>query len=122
MKKLKTKWFNNWAVKNKIDNSTLNEGISNLENQLSAINLGSNLFKVRIARTGSGKSSGYRTIIVYKANEKAIFIYGFSKNEQENINKTELSMFKKLGKDLLNLTDSEIDKAINKKILHNLEV
>ncbi|MBN2617323.1 MAG: type II toxin-antitoxin system RelE/ParE family toxin [Spirochaetales bacterium] len=122
MKKLKTKWFNNWAVKNKIDNSTLNEGISNLENQLSAINLGSNLFKVRIARKGSGKSSGYRTIIVYKANEKAIFIYGFSKNEQENINKTELSMFKKLGKDLLNLTDSEIDKAINKKILHNLEV
>ncbi len=121
MKRIKTKWFNSWAKKNKINDISLFEGITNLENNLSTVSLGSSLYKVRISRKGAGKSSGFRTIIVFKSGEKAIYIYGFAKNEQDNISSTELSMFKKLGKDLLRLNDTELNKAVSNNALHLLE-
>ena len=89
---------------------------------LSAPSLGSHLYKVRIKREHSGKSSGFRTIIVYKENDRAIFLYGFGKNEKENIDKVELKYFKKLGKDLLELTSDQLKKYVVREILFDLEV
>jgi len=95
--------------------------IENLKSGLSTADLGSNLYKVRVKREHSGKSSGFRTIIVYKEKDKAIFLYGFGKNEKDNIDKTELQYFKKLGSDLLQLNSEQLSKIIEKKILFDLE-
>jgi hypothetical protein len=84
--------------------------------------LGSNLFKIRVKREHSGKSSGFRTIVVYKEGEKAIFLYGFGKNERENISKTEFLYFKKLGDDLLALNENKIKQLIKTKSLFEIEV
>lgn len=121
MKKLSTKWFKKWSKKVKLTNDDLLEAISDLEGGLSTIDLGSHLFKVRVKGKHSGKSSGFRTIIVYQEDEKAIFLYGFGKNEKENIDKAELQYFKKLGNDLLALDSKELDEFIGQKILFNLE-
>lgn len=96
--------------------------IVNLESGLSAVDLGGNLFKVRVKRNHSGKSSGFRTIIVYKSGEKVIFLYGFGKNEKDNLEKSELRYFKKLGSDLLSLNSEQIEQAISQNVLFNLEV
>jgi len=79
MLKLKTKWFNKWARKNSIPDSSLLEALENLTENLSGSNLGGGLYKVRTRRRRQGKSVGYRTIIAYKEMDKAIFLYGFSK-------------------------------------------
>jgi len=121
MRKLKTKWFNKWAKKNKLSSTNLIETIQNVESGLSSADLGSNLFKVRVAREGSGKSGGYRTLLVYKKDDRAIFLYGFAKNEQDNISKTELEMFKKLGNDLLKYNQNDLEKALDNGVLHLLE-
>ena len=121
MKKLKTKWFTKWARKNDIADSNLNEAIINLESELSSVNLGSNIYKVRIARKGSGKSGGFRTILVFKEEDRAIFIYGFAKNEMDNISGNELEYFKSLGKDLLNLNEQQLDTAIINNALLEIE-
>jgi len=105
-----------------LSNQTLVKAIKNLEMGLSAPSLGSHLYKVRIKREHSGKSSGFRTIIVYKENDRAIFLYGFGKNEKENIDKVELKYFKKLGKDLLELTSDQLKKYVVREILFDLEV
>lgn len=81
-----------------------------------------NLFKIRVKRAGKGKSSGFRTIVVYKKEEKAIFLYGFGKNEKSNIDKAELQYFKKLGSDLLALDAKQITDSAEKQILFDLEV
>ena len=122
MEKLTTKWFKKWAKKSKLKDNDLLDTVENLKNGLSAIDLGSNLFKVRVKREHSGKSSGFRTIVVYKENEKAIFLYGFGKNEQDNISKTELSYFKKLGNDFLGLDEKQIKQLIETKSLFEIEV
>ena len=70
---------------------------------------------------GQGKSSGYRTIVVYRERKRAIFLYGFAKNEKENVTSKELYFFQKLGSDLLKLSQSQIEKAIKDKVLFDLE-
>jgi hypothetical protein len=62
---------------------------------------------------GTGrKSSGFRTIILFKADDRAIFLFGFGKNEKENIDRNELQYFKILGNDLLSLNYKELENAI----------
>ena len=122
MKRLCTKWFKKWAKKVKLSNDHLIEAIDNLEKGLSVADLGSNLFKIRVKRAGQGKSSGFRTIIAYKKDDKAIFIYGFGKNEKSNIDKAESHYFKKLGTDLLGIDARQIEDLRKKQVLFDLEV
>ena len=122
VKKLSTKWFKKWAKNTNLSNETLLKAIINLETGLSSSGLGNHLYKVRIKREHSGKSSGFRTIIVYKENDRAIFLYGFGKNEKENIDKVELQYFTKLGNDLLRLTANQLKKYVVQEILFDLEV
>ena len=122
MKKLCTKWFKKWADKSKLSKTNLLEAITDLENGLSVSDLGGNLFKIRVKREGRGKSSGFRTIVIFKRSDKAIFLYGFGKNEKSNISNTELRYFKKLGNDLLALNPKEISSSLEKQILFDLEV
>jgi len=121
MKKLCTKWFKKWAKKMNLENHHLTEAVNNLEKGLSVADLGSNLFKIRVKRAGQGKSSGFRTIIAYRKEDKAIFLYGFGKNERSNISKSELHYFKKLGSDLLDIHVCQIEKLKEKKVLFDLE-
>lgn len=104
-----------------LTNHHLIEAVENLEKGLSAANLGSNLFKIRVSRAGQGKSSGFRTIIAYKKENKAIFLYGFGKNERSNIDKEELHYFKKLGSELLQANAHQIKKLKEEQVLFDLE-
>lgn len=122
MKKLSTKWFKKWAKKSKIKDQDLLDTVDNLIKGLSTADLGSNLFKIRVKREHSGKSSVFRTIVVFKENEKAVFLYGFGKNEKDNISKTELLYFKKLGNDFLALEENQIKQLIETKLLFEIEV
>lgn len=121
MKKLITKWFKKWSKKSNIDFNDLNDSILNLELGLSAARLGNNLYKVRVKRKDSGKSSAFRTIIVYKENEIAIFLYGFKKNEKDNVNSTELKYLMKLGNDLISLNNRELNKLMINNMLFDIE-
>ena len=90
--------------------------IENIKKGLSSYNLGGGLYKVRVASKSLGKSSGFRTIIVYKENDKVVVVYGFAKNEQENLSKSELLAFKKLSKDILKQSDKDIKRAIEQGV------
>ena len=121
MKKLKTKYFSRWARKSRLGDDQLLIASQELAAGLFAANLGSNLYKVRIAAQSSGKSSGYRTLIAYKKGDRLLFIFGFSKNELDNIDQKELESFKKLSKDYLSLSFSELERAIKMGVLTELE-
>jgi hypothetical protein len=107
MIKLKTKSFNKWAKKNSISDRVLLKTIDSIIENLNVVDLGGGLYKVRTPRVGHGKSSGYRTLVVYKKMDKAIFVYGFSKSEKENLDRDELKYLKKLSKNLLQLDEHE---------------
>ena len=121
MKSYSTKWFKKWSKKVKLSNQNLLDAIKDFESELSTVNLGSNLFKIRVKRKYRGKSSGFRTIVAYKKKERIIFLYGFSKNEKDNINKKEFQYLKKLGNDFLSLDINQFNIVLEQKIIFDLE-
>lgn len=115
MRIFKSAWFNRYAKKQKISDSQLINAISSAENDRMDADLGAGVIKQRIARQGGGKSDGYRTIIYYRRGERAFFIYGFGKNERNNIDASELKAFKALAPRYLSITPTEINKLLNNK-------
>lgn len=79
--------------------------------------LGGGLIKKRVARAGSGKSGGYRMMVAYREAERAVFLYGFAKNERDNIEPDELATLKDLADGLLTADDGMIAKALKDKSL-----
>jgi len=109
----KTKFFSKWQSKSsKLDNSSLIRAIEEMSNGLFDANLGGNLYKKRVAKKGFGKRSSYRTIIATKFAGVWIFIYGFSKNELDNISQDDLHDLKDLAHDLLSVPLDKLDKIV----------
>ena len=74
--------------------------------------LGGGVIKQRIARPHQGKSGGYRSIIYYRQEDKAFFVYGWSKSERANIDGDEEKEFKRQAKLTLALSDEQIAKLL----------
>jgi hypothetical protein len=108
----KNKLFHQWALKLKIADSALVDMISDLEKGLHDANLGGYVYKKRISIGSRGKGGGARTIIAFKARGKAFFIYGFSKNEKDNITEKEKEALKALAKLYFSYNDKQIQHAI----------
>ncbi len=70
------------------------------------------MVKQRVARPGHGKSKGYRTVILYRAGEKAIFVYGFSKSQRENIREDEKEQLKKMASHVLELSEEQLNELV----------
>lgn len=85
MRVFKTKEFKRFARKEKISDEDLCASIARAERGLVDANLGHGLIKQRIPRKGRGRSGGFRTVIAYRQGDRSYFVYGFAKNEKDNI-------------------------------------
>ncbi len=112
MKVYKNKLFNRFAKQENISNAHLLEAVDRAENGQIDANLGGGVIKQRIARQGRGKSSGYRTIVLFKKGEKFFFVYGFAKNERDNISAVELKAFKELANEMLNYSEDVVKMSV----------
>jgi len=117
----KNTWFQRFARKEKITDEVLKDAIARAEKGIINADLGGNVIKQRIARVGQGKSGGYRTIIIFKKGDKAFFVYGFAKNERDNIDKNETDAFKKSANELLALSDKHIQELIENGALTEVD-
>jgi len=98
----KTRWFDRWARKEGLTTPALCDAVREMV---------SGLFKKRIARSGQGKSGGYRTLVVANRGNRWVFVYGFPKNERSNIDRDEEEALKKLAAQLLSLTAQAVTQA-----------
>ena len=74
------------------------------------------VYKMRIARPGEGKSGGYRAIVFFRSEERTFFEYGFAKSDRDNIDEGELKEFKRKAKRVLSFTDEEIRDQLSRRI------
>jgi hypothetical protein len=70
------------------------------------------LVKQRLARSGQGKRGGYRTVIAFRREERAVFLYGFAKSERGNIDPDELDAFRRLARGFFDMTARQIASLI----------
>jgi hypothetical protein len=108
----KNAWFTRFAGREKIDDAALKEAVERAEKGAIDADLGGGVIKQRLARAGSGKSGGYRSIIVFRKGDRAFFLHGFAKSDRKNIEPRELADFKKLAKGYLALSNEQIQKML----------
>lgn len=117
MRIFKNKAFSKWAAKEGLSDEALRMAVTEIENGLIDADLGGYVIKKRVALTGRGKSGGARTLLAYRIENRAFFIYGFAKNARSNIKPDELKALKMLAAQLLSYNNSELDKAVEKRVL-----
>jgi hypothetical protein len=117
----KTRNFTRWARKTGLNDSLLKTAVLEIRSGLLEADLGGGIVKKRIALTGRGKRGSTRTLLATNRDNKWFFVFGFEKNELENISEKELATLKMLAKDLLGMTATQIKVAVGEGILVEVE-
>lgn len=113
MKKvLKTRRFSKWMRKTLLEDKMLRGAVTEMEDGLVDADLGGGVFKKRIALPGRGKSGSVRTLIATNRGDRWIFLYGFEKNERDNITKAELTALQNVADDLLGFSEPVLEEVI----------
>jgi len=117
----KTKWIARFVRRERIDDAGLKEAIARAERGIIDADLGGGLIKQRIARPGQGRSGGFRMIVAYRTEDRAFFLYGFAKNERENIEDSELQTLRDIAAELLAHDDTALHAAVGMGKLQEIE-
>jgi hypothetical protein len=105
-------WFDKFARKQDIADAVLAEAIDRAERGLIDADLGGGVVKQRVARQGEGRSGGYRTIILFRSGDRAVFVFGFAKSDRANITADELASFRRAAGYFLAFSNQEIDGEV----------
>lgn len=106
------RWFAKFAAKEKISDVALSDAVHRAEDGLIDADLGNGLIKQRIARQGGGKSGGYRSILIFRSGERAIFVFAFAKSAKANLNAAELKVYRKAASIMLGLGEDQIETEV----------
>ena len=68
-----------------------------MEQGLVDADLGGSVYKKRVLIQGRGKQGGARTLLAFRVEKRAFFLFGFTKNKQANISLKEEQALKLLA-------------------------
>jgi len=108
----KSTWFSRFAAKEGITDRELREMVNKLEAGQADADLGGGVYKVRAARSGEGKSGGYRVIVFFKSKDRTFYAYGFPKAGMDNINEKQLRIFKTTAKAVFGYSEKDLDDRV----------
>lgn len=108
----KTRVFNRWAKRERLADRNLCEAVLEMQQGLIDARLGGGVVKKRAARAGQGKSGSYRAILASNLGDRWVFMFGFAKNERDNIDGKELKLMKDLAAVFLAMDEQMLKRAI----------
>ena len=111
MSAYKTKVFARFARKAGIADSQLSAAAAQVIAGRFDADLGGGVYKQRVARSGGGKSGGFRTLLAFRSGGSLFFVYGFAKNARDNIEDDELQTMRDVVADFLACEDAALDRA-----------
>ena len=112
MRIFKNTWFTRFAGKEGITDGELKEAVNRLETGQADADLGGGVYKVRVARSGEGKSGGYRVIVFFRSEERTFYAYGYAKSDRANISTKELKAYKEAAKEYLAMSLDQINQRV----------
>jgi hypothetical protein len=117
----KTKWFERFARRERISDSSLCDAVQRAERGLVDADLGGGVIKQRVARPGQGRSGGYRVLIAYRHDVKAVFLYGFAKSSRDNVEDDELDTLRDIAKAWLGADARQLARAIAEGLIQEVD-
>ena len=85
--------FVRWKEKHGLSDQSLVKAVAEMEQGLIDADLGGSVLKKRVALPGRGKRGGVRVIVATQKGNRWVFLYGFEKNERDNISDRELKIW-----------------------------
>jgi hypothetical protein len=113
----KTKALARFTKSERIADASLADAIDRAERGLVDADLGGGLIKQRVARTGQGKSGGYRMVIGIMMQDRAVFLFGFAKNDLDNIGDKQLATLQDTAAAWLAADDAKLKRAMAEGLL-----
>ncbi|ABE41400.1 protein of unknown function DUF1044 [Rhodopseudomonas palustris BisB5] len=107
-----TKPFARFARRERITDLQLRATVERAEQGLIDADLGAGLIKQRLARSGQGRSGGYRVLIAWRKSVRAVFLFGFAKNARGNIDQDELSTAREIAQIWLDADRKALARAL----------
>ena len=113
MRVFKTKEFIRFAHREKITDKRLCDAVDRAVRGLIDADLGGGLIKQRVARPGQGRSGGYRILMAFRSKHRTVFVYGFAKNERDNIDPDELQYWQRIATAFLRMDDVRLKQMVD---------
>ena len=108
----KTRSFARWVKREGLADRDLCDAVVEIQKGLIDARLGGGLIKKRVARSGHGKRGGYRVILASNLGDRWVFMFGFAKNERDNVDDDELRLMKRLASAFLEMDDRMLRQAL----------
>ena len=121
MRVFKTRMFHRWAGRAGLSDRELSQAIMEMRAGLIDARLGGGVIKKRIRRLGQGKRGGYRTLLATNLRDRWFFLFGFAKNEQEDMDDSELANLKSVAAALLAMDNVTITEALTQAKLVEID-
>lgn len=112
MRLFTTRLFDKWAAKEGVTDAVLRVAVAEMAQGLVEADLGGHVYKKRVGLPGRGKRGGARTLLAFRIGNRAVFLYGYAKNERDNIDAQELKALKRLAAEVLGWTEAQLDVAL----------
>jgi hypothetical protein len=112
----KTRALARFAKREAIGDESLVAAIETARRGLIDADLGGGLIKQRVARPGQGKRGGFRMLIAFR-RDRAIFLFGFAKNERDNIDSKQLTTLREIVASWFAADENKIAQALKDGLL-----
>jgi len=112
----KTKTLAKFTRQHDIDDASLVAAVENAMRGLIDADLGGHIIKQRVARPGQGKRGGFRMLVGIRP-DRAIFLFGFAKNERENIDDDQLRTLRDIAAAWFAADETKITRALKVGLL-----
>ncbi|ARP92940.1 type II toxin-antitoxin system RelE/ParE family toxin [Bordetella genomosp. 13] len=121
MKIFTTKGVTRFTRREGVPDASLRTAIERVTRGSIDADLGGGLIKQRVARPGQGRSGGFRMILAYRQADRAVFLYGFAKNDRDNVSSDELQALRTIGANWLAASAAIIRQALVDGDLQEIE-
>ena len=107
----KSRTLAKFTQRNRIADLSLVAAVERALRGLIDADLASHIIKQRVARPGEGKRGGFR-LLIGLGPKRSVFLFGFAKNERENIANAELKTLREIAATFLTASDEKIAQAL----------
>jgi hypothetical protein len=116
----KTRHFARWMRTSDLTDSALCSAVHEMAAGLIDAELGGDVVKKRVGLPGRGKRGGARTLVATRKANRWFFVFGFEKNERDNITPNELEALQTLASSLLSLDGVQLNTAVEDGTLQEI--
>ncbi len=108
----KLKAFVRFARSENIGDKSLVEAVERAGRGLVDADLGDGLIKQRVARKGQGRRGGYRVLIAFRSGDFAVFLFGFAKSAEDNLDDRQLDVLRRVAGLWLSTDAASVQRAV----------